>query len=86
MLQDIQCEKRTYHSDYESHQHTYFQMIMSLDGKLDLQLKQGQIEIKKDHLYLLEDTCEHGFRASENNTFLILDIPTHLFSKMRKSI
>jgi len=57
---------------------------MSLDGKLDLQLKQGQIEIKKDHLYLLEDTCEHGFRASENNTFLILDIPAHLFSKNEK--
>ncbi len=79
MLQDIKCEKRTYHSNYESHQHTYFQMIMSLDGKLDLQLKQGQIEIKKDHLYLLEDTCEHGFRASENNTFFDIRHTYHLF-------
>ncbi|CUB45927.1 Cupin domain protein [Bacillus amyloliquefaciens] len=78
-LQHIICERRTYSHIFDSHAHTYCQMLFPLEGQLDLETERREIRLKPDQMLYIPPGHEHRFRSLERNECLVLDIPAYFF-------
>ncbi len=78
-LQHIICERRTYSHIFDSHAHTYCQMLFPLEGQLDLETERRKIRLKPDQMLYIPPGHEHRFRSLERNECLVLDIPAYFF-------
>ncbi|MCP6682637.1 AraC family transcriptional regulator [Bacillus nakamurai] len=85
-LQTIICERRTYSHLYHSHTHTYCQFLFPLEGDLDLETEEREVNLKPDQLQYIPPECEHRFRSLGRNECLVLDIPAHLIKTEGRSI
>lgn len=75
-LQHLICERRTYSHIFDSHTHTYCQMLFPLEGQLDLETESCEIRLKPDQMLYIPPGHEHRFRSLERNECLVLDMPT----------
>ncbi|MBM7585116.1 AraC-like DNA-binding protein [Bacillus pakistanensis] len=71
------CEKRSYSREFDSHQHDFGQFLFPLHGSLDIQTMWQKIKLSSDYCFYLPPECNHVYRSTDRNEFLILDIPTH---------
>lgn len=69
------CDKRSYSSEIQSHQHDFGQILFPLQGSLEINTKQQEIKLTTEHCFYLPPTLTHGFHSKDRNEFLILDIP-----------
>ncbi|MEM7347666.1 MAG: AraC family transcriptional regulator [Chloroflexota bacterium] len=78
-------ECRSYDDIADTHTHDFTQLIIPLQGSMQIQTPAFDFELT-DHLFLLPPQCQHTFYAKRNNQFLVLDVtreayePTHLVS------
>ncbi|QBG56385.1 AraC family transcriptional regulator [Bacillus amyloliquefaciens] len=77
-LQHLICERRTYSHIFDSHTHTYCQMLFPLEGQLDLETEICEIRLKPDQMLYIPPGHEHRFRSLERNECLVLDMPAYL--------
>lgn len=75
----ILCERRTYANKFSTHSHSFAQLILPLQGKLNIKTKKFDIELDEQHLFFLPPNAIHTFFAASRNEFLVLDIPSHNF-------
>lgn len=75
----IICENRTYTDIINTHDHNFVQLIIPLQGVLNIKTDGKELELGEDHLFLLPPYCQHTFWAKQNNKFLVLDIPRFMF-------
>ncbi|MBA9026074.1 YesN/AraC family two-component response regulator [Peribacillus huizhouensis] len=80
------CEKRTYSKEFDSHQHDFGQFLFPLQGSLDLQTKWQKINLNSDYCFYLPPECNHIYRSTDRNEFLILDIPNHYLPSKTESM
>ncbi|KMY51454.1 helix-turn-helix domain-containing protein [Peribacillus loiseleuriae] len=80
------CEKRTYSKEFDSHQHNFGQFLFPLQGSLDLQTKWQKINLNSDYCFYLPPECNHMYRSTDRNEFLILDIPNHYLPSKTESM
>ncbi|MFJ7974311.1 AraC family transcriptional regulator [Peribacillus sp. JNUCC 23] len=80
------CEKRTYSREFDSHQHDFGQFLFPLQGSLDLQTKWQNINLNSDYCFYLPPECNHMYRSTDRNEFLILDIPNHYLPSKTESM
>jgi len=71
----IVCEYRTYTETINTHQHAFVQLILPLQGVLNIKTDQKNLKLSDSQLFLLPVECNHTFWATQNNRFLVLDIP-----------
>lgn len=80
------CEKRTYSKEFDSHQHNFGQFLFPLQGSLDIQTKWQKINLNSDYCFYLPPECNHMYRSTDRNEFLILDIPNHYLPSKTESM
>ncbi|WP_346352976.1 AraC family transcriptional regulator [Azotosporobacter soli] len=80
-MDNIQCERRRYECTFSTHAHAYAQLIMPLNGRLEIETETKRVLVDEARLFFLPPDCDHTFRAERRNEFLILDIPDALFVK-----
>ncbi|KJR47430.1 Transcriptional regulator, AraC family [Desulfosporosinus sp. I2] len=75
----IICEHRTYTDVMKTHDHRFVQLILPLQGVLNIRTDAKELKLDEGHLFLLPPSCQHTFWAKQNNKFLVLDIPQFMF-------
>lgn len=75
----IICEHRTYTDVIKTHDHKFAQLILPLQGVLNIKTETKELKLDKAHLFLLPSSCQHTFWAKQHNKFLVLDIPQLMF-------
>ncbi len=80
--EDILCERRTYSNDSSTHSHNFAQLILPLEGKLEITTDNHNLQLDADHLFFIPPGLDHTFYARERNEFLVLDIPVSSFPEV----
>ncbi|WP_026865940.1 AraC family transcriptional regulator [Jeotgalicoccus marinus] len=78
MTLDITCEKRIYTNDVTSHFHEHGQLLFPLYGSMDLKTIEQQVKLTPDYVYYLAPKSKHTFHSTDQNEFLVLDIPNNM--------
>lgn len=76
-MNSIICEKRIYTDKNKIHTHSYGQLILPINGKLNIETLNKNLSIGNDSIFFLPPDCEHLFKSNNINEFLVLDIPTN---------
>ncbi len=80
-MNGINCERRIYVDKFNTHSHSFAQLILPLYGMLYIETNYKELMLDDEHLFLLPPDCEHTFKADKRNEFLVLDIPHHMVTK-----
>lgn len=78
MIKNILGERRTYSDVAYTHDHSFAQLILPLQGSLSIKTESYQLELGESRLFFLPPHCEHTFSAHCHNEFLVLDVPCFL--------
>ncbi|NJR60129.1 MAG: helix-turn-helix transcriptional regulator [Cyanobacteria bacterium CRU_2_1] len=78
--QNIVGERRTYSDVANTHDHSFAQLILPLQGTLFINTTIHQLELNESRLFFLPPQCQHTFYARDTNEFLVLDIPSFMLS------
>ena len=84
-MNKITCERRVYNKVLSTHSHSFAQLILPLNGILDIETDRKKLMLGEDHLFFLPPKCEHSFKADSTNEFLVMDIPSQMVGKCDKS-
>lgn len=57
----ILCEQRTYTDAMKTHDHKFVQLILPLQGVLNIKTDAKELELDEAHLFLLPPSCQHTF-------------------------
>jgi len=63
----------------KTHDHEFAQLILPLQGVLNIKTDAKELKLDEAHLFLLPPSCQHTFWAKDHNKFLVLDIPQFMF-------
>lgn len=74
-LKHTVCEKRTYGNKADTHEHSYYQLLLPLQGSLHLEINEQHQTLDDHSVLMLPPHCKHVFYAQGRNEFLVLDIP-----------
>lgn len=74
-LNNLLCETRSYTEIAYTHQHSYSQLILPLQGSLSIKTDNYELNLDEKHLFFLPPKCFHSFHSNNINKFLVLDIP-----------
>lgn len=77
-MNDIVCEKKAYNDKIITHSHDYAQLVIPLDGEMNVGLEHHCFTVGVDSIYLLPFGVEHSFCCHGRNQFLITNIPSYL--------
>ncbi|HDK7175406.1 TPA: helix-turn-helix domain-containing protein [Clostridium botulinum] len=80
-MNSIKCERRIYDYKFNTHSHSYAQLILPIHGVLYIETNYKKLPLEDEHLFFLPPDCKHTFGANKNNEFLVLDIPTNILNK-----
>ncbi|WFD10205.1 helix-turn-helix domain-containing protein [Tepidibacter hydrothermalis] len=72
---NLLCETRTYTNISYTHDHSYAQLILPLQGNLSIKTDNHELSLDEKHLFFLPPKCSHSFYSDNINKFLVLDIP-----------
>ncbi len=78
MNQNLLCEMRTYTNEFDTHTHGYNQLIIPMQGELNIKTASHELSLKEDHIFLLPPDCKHDFYANQSNQFVVVDVPQSL--------
>lgn len=73
------CERRTYTDKCQTHSHPFGQLILPLQGNMNIKTNMFDLELDDKSLFFLPPDFTHSFYGKSKNEFLVLDIPSKLF-------
>lgn len=79
LLNMVKCERRIYTYEYQTHSHPYGQLILPLQGELNIKANLFDLKVDDKHLFFLPPDVVHTFSSQNKNEFLVLDIPLKIF-------
>jgi len=79
-LKSIICERRIYTDKLNTHSHNYAQLILPLQGILDIETDSKNLKLDEENIFFLPPKCTHTFKSYKTNEFLVLDIPYYMFA------
>jgi len=74
-------EKRTYTDKAKKHSHDHGQLIIPLQGALDIETSDKQLILDEKKIFIVPPSCDHLYKSHQRNSFLIMDIPEYLLKK-----
>lgn len=80
-MSDLLVEKRSYTEKSNKHSHEHGQLIIPLQGALSIETDVKSLDIDDKKIFLVPPTCDHLYKANQNNEFLVMDIPDYLLKK-----
>jgi hypothetical protein len=72
------CETRTYTEKIYTHNHSYSQLILPLQGSLSIKTDRNELSLDENHLFFVPPNSYHSFYSDSINKFLVLDIPREI--------
>lgn len=75
----VKCERRTYTDKCQTHSHPFGQLILPLQGNMNIKTNMFDLELDDKSLFFLPPDFTHSFYGKSKNEFLVLDIPSKLF-------
>lgn len=75
---DLTLDLRSYSEDGEQHAHDYHQLILPVEGRLELVLESAAGAVEAGSAALITANSLHHFRASGRNRFIVADVPQAL--------
>lgn len=82
-MKRIISDKRSYAKKVNTHNHDYGQLIIPLEGRLNIESDSEQALVDHGTMYLLKPSADHAYHADLLNQFLVLDIPEYYFLEGR---
>ncbi|PSB14744.1 AraC family transcriptional regulator [filamentous cyanobacterium CCP1] len=79
-------ECRTYSDRTATHDHSFAQLILPLQGTLRIEAGQQRLSLDRSRLFFLPPHCQHTFYAKDTNQFFVLDIPHRLLNRSHHDI
>lgn len=71
-------DKRSYSAYPHSHTHNFHQIVLAVQGCLDIQIEQEEGRADQETAAIISQGKEHRFASAEENNFLIIDLaPEH---------
>ncbi|MCT4583852.1 MAG: AraC family transcriptional regulator [Peptostreptococcaceae bacterium] len=83
---NLLCEIRSYSENAYEHNHLYSQLILPLEGKLNIKTNDYKIKLDDEHLFYLPPKSNHIYHANSMNKFLVVDIPNDISSFLANNI
>lgn len=68
-------ELRSYRSEAQNHQHDFHQLVMPVDGRLELEIDHQLGVVDARHAAVIASGASHGFSAEGDNRFIVADLP-----------
>lgn len=78
-MKDICCEKRSYAEKACTHEHHYNQLILPLEGELNIKTHR-EFVLDQKHLFFLPPSCSHSFYGNRYNKFIVMDVPRNAYT------
>jgi AraC-like DNA-binding protein len=75
-LNTILCERRSYQEEPQTHDHTYAQLVIPVEGILAVTVKKRVLKHDQQMVIYIPPDAPHSFYADASNQFLVWDIPT----------
>lgn len=80
-MNSIICERRIYNDNSKVHTHNYGQLILPINGNLNIETINKNLSIGNESIFFLPPDCKHLFNANKINEFLVLDVPQNYLNK-----
>lgn len=78
MTSDAYLHLRSYGNEGKKHSHGHHQLVLPLLGKLSLSVEQTEGDVEQNRAAVIPSGSDHGYSASEENRFLVADVPVAL--------
>lgn len=75
---------RTYDDEGKSHSHDHHQLVLPLIGTLSLSIDSIENEVAHQRVAIISSGSGHGYAASDDNQFLVADVPEGLAPALDK--
>jgi AraC-like DNA-binding protein len=72
---DLTLDVRSYAGSGSRHTHDYHQLVLPLEGCLEMVLESESGSVEADHAAVISANIPHHFRATGNNRFIVADVP-----------
>ncbi|MBB6520238.1 AraC family transcriptional regulator [Pseudoteredinibacter isoporae] len=81
---NLLLELRSYSSETRSHHHDYHQLVLPVDGELSISVDGKEGAVFSEQLAVVAAGKDHGFSSSNQNVFVVADIPEALAPNLEK--
>jgi len=75
---NLTLDLRSYSAETDNHLHDYHQLVLPVSGQLDIAVGRQRGLVDSDRAAIIGAGQEHGFSGSEDNCFVVADIPASL--------
>ncbi|WP_339652205.1 AraC family transcriptional regulator [Halopseudomonas pelagia] len=75
---NVNLHLRSYGHEGKHHSHGHHQLVLSLLGSLSLSIDRTEGDVERNRAAVIPSGSDHGYCASEENRFLVADIPEAL--------
>ncbi|MBR9867623.1 MAG: helix-turn-helix transcriptional regulator [Oceanospirillales bacterium] len=75
---NLTLDLRSYSAETDNHLHDYHQLVLPVSGQLDISVGRQSGRVDSERAAIISAGQEHGFSGSEDNCFVVADIPGQL--------
>lgn len=80
-MDKITCEIVKLPNKLNTHDHSYAQLVIPLEGQLYIETNKKEYLINNDYLGYLSPNCIHGYKSNDSNRFIVMNIPGQMIKK-----
>ena len=80
----LTLDLRSYSPEHRQHSHDYHQLVLPIDGKLQMTIDGEPGEVSSEQLAVIAAGREHGFAAADRNRFVVVDVPAELAPELAR--
>lgn len=81
---NLTLDLRSYSGDTQKHHHDYHQLVLPVAGKLSMSIGAQEGEVSVDGLALVAAGQDHDFAGSDENCFVVADVPAALAPELER--
>ena len=80
----LTLDLRSYSGDTQEHRHDYHQLVLPVTGRLSMSIDGREGEVSAERIALVPAGQDHGFAGSEQNCFVVADVPAALAPELER--
>lgn len=81
---ELSLDLRTYSSDVEQHEHDFHQLVLPVEGKLEMMVGSQEGVVSPQHVAVIQAGTSHDFLAEGDNRFIVADVPEIIAPQLAK--
>ncbi len=81
---NLTLDLRSYSRETHSHQHDFHQLVLPVQGRLDMRVGQQEAAVSVEQAAVVAAGEAHGFAAPDTNRFVVADIPDALAPELAR--